>query len=208
MPETLEVVVGRLLAQRGLTVGTAESCTGGLIGHRLTDVPGSSEYFLGGIIAYSNEIKERVLGVNHATLETHGAVSAETALEMAYGAPANVAFGELTHFNRRLDARHDTGSLQGVLKGQRVQDGGEHAHVIGLGAFHPGGAGCDATENVASTDDDGDFSIKRRDGGDFRSEAFEDGRLDAVSLLTGQHLSAHFQDDAPVFGRVHASPSW
>ena len=86
MPETLEVVVGRLLAQRGLTVGTAESCTGGLIGHRLTDVPGSSEYFLGGIIAYSNEIKERVLGVNHATLETHGAVSAETALEMAYGA--------------------------------------------------------------------------------------------------------------------------
>ena len=64
----------------------AESCTGGLIGHRLTEVPGSSEYFRGGIIAYSNDIKERLLGVSHATLEAHGAVSAETAVEMARGA--------------------------------------------------------------------------------------------------------------------------
>ncbi len=82
----LEVVVGRWLLQYHLTLGTAESCTGGLIGHRLTEVPGSSEYFLGGIIAYSNEIKERLLGVSHATLEAHGAVSAETAIEMARGA--------------------------------------------------------------------------------------------------------------------------
>ena len=86
MSEALEVIVGRLLNERHFTLATAESCTGGLIGHRLTEVPGSSEYFLGGIIAYSNEIKERVLGVSHATLETCGAVSAETAIEMARGA--------------------------------------------------------------------------------------------------------------------------
>jgi PncC family amidohydrolase len=84
--EPLEVTVGRLLLQHNLTLATAESCTGGLIGHRLTNVPGSSAYFLGGIIAYANEIKERGLGVQQQTLETHGAVSAETALEMARGA--------------------------------------------------------------------------------------------------------------------------
>jgi PncC family amidohydrolase len=86
MPEALEVLIGQLLNQQHLTLATAESCTGGLIGHRLTEVPGSSDYFRGGIIAYSNEIKERVLGVSHATLESYGAVSAETAIEMARGA--------------------------------------------------------------------------------------------------------------------------
>lgn len=84
--EPLEVTVGQLLLQHKLTLATAESCTGGLIGHRLTNVPGSSEYFLGGIIAYANAIKERALGVSRQTLDTHGAVSAETALEMARGA--------------------------------------------------------------------------------------------------------------------------
>jgi PncC family amidohydrolase len=86
MREALEVIIGQLLNQQHLTLATAESCTGGLIGHRLTEVPGSSDYFRGGIIAYSNEIKERVLGVSHATLESYGAVSAETAIEMARGA--------------------------------------------------------------------------------------------------------------------------
>ncbi len=86
MNSPLEVIIGHGLLDHRLTLSTAESCTGGLIGHRLTEVPGSSEYFRGGIIAYSNEIKERVLGVNHDTLEQHGAVSAETAIEMARGA--------------------------------------------------------------------------------------------------------------------------
>jgi PncC family amidohydrolase len=81
-----EVTVGRLLRQHTLTLATAESCTGGLIGHRLTEVAGSSAYFLGGIIAYSNEAKAHLLGVKHETLEAHGAVSAATALEMARGA--------------------------------------------------------------------------------------------------------------------------
>jgi PncC family amidohydrolase len=84
--EKLEVIVGQMLAERKLKLATAESCTGGLVGHRLTNVPGSSEYFAGGIIAYSYEAKERLLGVHHDTLYKHGAVSAETALEMARGA--------------------------------------------------------------------------------------------------------------------------
>jgi len=84
----LEVEVGELLLARGLKVCSAESCTGGLIMHRLTNVPGSSAYVLGGIVAYANEIKMALLGVQLATLEAHGAVSAETAEEMARGALA------------------------------------------------------------------------------------------------------------------------
>ena len=83
--EKLEVIVGRLLAERKLKLATAESCTGGLVGHRMTNVPGSSDYYEGGIVAYSYEAKERLLGVHHDTLYEHGAVSAETALEMARG---------------------------------------------------------------------------------------------------------------------------
>jgi len=89
--EKLEVIVGQMLAERKLKLATAESCTGGLVGHRLTNVPGSSGYFEGGIIAYSYEAKERLLGVHHSTLYEHGAVSAETAIEMARG--ARKAFG-------------------------------------------------------------------------------------------------------------------
>ncbi len=84
--DKLEVIVGQWMAERKLKLATAESCTGGLLGHRITDVPGSSTYYEGGIIAYSYEAKERLLGVHHDTLYEHGAVSAETALEMARGA--------------------------------------------------------------------------------------------------------------------------
>ena len=85
MTDSLEVRVGRVLRSRRLTLALAESCTGGLIGHSLTNVPGSSDYFLGGIIAYAYEAKERLLGVRHETLYEHGAVSRETAQEMARG---------------------------------------------------------------------------------------------------------------------------
>jgi len=81
--QTLEERVGELLVRLGLTISLAESCTGGLIGHRLTNVPGSSRYFMGGVVAYDNGVKERILGVRHETLAEHGAVSAETAQEMA-----------------------------------------------------------------------------------------------------------------------------
>lgn len=79
----LEEKVGQLLIEQGLTLALAESCTGGLIGDRITNVPGSSEYFMGGVVAYAYDAKERVLGVRHQTLYDHGAVSEETALEMA-----------------------------------------------------------------------------------------------------------------------------
>jgi len=84
--ESLEVLIGRLLREAHLRLALAESCTGGLIGDRLTDVPGSSEYFLGGVVAYAYEAKVAVLGVSWDTLQAHGAVSRETALEMAHGA--------------------------------------------------------------------------------------------------------------------------
>jgi nicotinamide-nucleotide amidase len=83
--ETLEVAVGRLLAEAECTLAVAESCTGGLLGGRLTNVPGSSTYLLGGVIAYRNAVKEQLLGVPGATLATYGAVSAETAAAMAEG---------------------------------------------------------------------------------------------------------------------------
>jgi PncC family amidohydrolase len=82
----LEVEIGELLTANNLKMALAESCTGGLVGHRLTEVAGSSTYFLGGIVAYSYEAKERLLGVRHHTIYDFGAVSAETALEMARGA--------------------------------------------------------------------------------------------------------------------------
>jgi nicotinamide-nucleotide amidase len=81
----MEQVVGRLLAERRATLATAESCTGGLVGHRITSVDGSSGYYLGGVIAYSNESKVRELEVKRDTLARVGAVSAEVAREMAAG---------------------------------------------------------------------------------------------------------------------------
>lgn len=83
--ETLEEVVGAMLKESGRTLAVAESCTGGLIGMRLTDVAGSSAYFLEGAIAYSNDAKMRILGVPEHTLIDYGAVSAETAEAMAAG---------------------------------------------------------------------------------------------------------------------------
>jgi PncC family amidohydrolase len=83
---TIAQQVGTLLRQHQRTVCTAESCTGGLIAHLLTDIPGSSDYLLGGIVAYSNTLKVQLLAVREQTLIAYGAVSAPTAREMAVGA--------------------------------------------------------------------------------------------------------------------------
>lgn len=85
-PDTLAIEAGQLAHERGWTVAVAESCTGGLVGHRLTSVSGSSAIFLGGIIAYANAAKVRLLGVRDADLQRCGAVSEPVARQMAEGA--------------------------------------------------------------------------------------------------------------------------
>jgi PncC family amidohydrolase len=83
--EPFEVLAGRLLTAQKKTLALAESCTGGLIMHRLTNVPGSSAYIIASVIAYAYEAKVAALGVTWDTLQKHGAVSRETVIEMAHG---------------------------------------------------------------------------------------------------------------------------
>ena len=85
MSDSLEAQVGVALLQRGWTISAAESCTGGLILHRLTNIPGSSAYVQGGVVAYSNQVKQSLLHVKSGTLIAHGAVSEQTASEMVQG---------------------------------------------------------------------------------------------------------------------------
>ena len=84
--EKLEEVVGRILIEKGKTLATAESCTGGFLAHKITSIPGSSAYFMGSVIAYSNAVKINQLQVKSSTLKMHGAVSEETVKEMVQGA--------------------------------------------------------------------------------------------------------------------------
>jgi nicotinamide-nucleotide amidase len=103
------------MESRGLTLATAESCTGGLIGNLITENAGSSAYYVGGLISYSNELKEKHLGVDAATLEKHGAVSAQTCVAMAIGA--------------RTRYRADLGV---AVTGIAGPDGGSDAKPVGL----------------------------------------------------------------------------
>jgi PncC family amidohydrolase len=78
--------VGAVCRPRATTVGTAESCTGGLVAHLLTEIPGSSAYFLGALVTYADDVKRGLAGVDEAVLRAHGAVSAQVAIAMAHGA--------------------------------------------------------------------------------------------------------------------------
>ena len=118
---TAELVLS-LLRERGLTLATAESCTGGLVSARLTDVPGSSAVFVGGVVAYSNDVKAAQLGVPEAVLREHGAVSAETAAEMARGA------------RERLGA-----DVAVSVTGVAGPDGGTEEKPVGLVFLHASG---------------------------------------------------------------------
>lgn len=88
-----EKAVGDLLREKGLTITAAESCTGGLLSSMITDVPGSSDYFIGSVIAYSNEVKKKSLGVKSSTLKKYGAVSVAAAEEMASGVRKRLGSG-------------------------------------------------------------------------------------------------------------------
>src|SRR3990172_122158 len=90
MEASLEEQVGRALKARGWTLATAESCTGGLLADRITNVPGSSDYFLGGVVSYAYRAKETLLGVDHAVLTSDGAVSETVARQMAEGVRARL----------------------------------------------------------------------------------------------------------------------
>lgn len=85
MKQPVEKIIGELLIQRKLTLASAESCTGGLIADRITNIPGASEYFHGGIVAYAYDAKVNLLNVSWDTLQKYGAVSREVAIEMARG---------------------------------------------------------------------------------------------------------------------------
>jgi nicotinamide-nucleotide amidase len=112
--DPIEVVVGNLLRDRRATVSVAESCTGGMLGERLTSVPGSSDYFVGGFITYANAMKVELLGVPAEVLERYGAVSQETAEAMAAG------------------ARRRTGSTYALsITGVAGPDGGSEAKPVG-----------------------------------------------------------------------------
>ncbi len=85
MTEVIEEVIGSLLKGKGWRIAVAESCTGGLIAHRITNVSGSSDYFESGVVSYSNEAKMELLHVPEETIKTYGAVSSKTAIAMAEG---------------------------------------------------------------------------------------------------------------------------
>jgi nicotinamide-nucleotide amidase len=82
---SLEEEISKLLRQKGLKLGVIESASGGLISHRITNVPGSSDYYKGSVTSYSNEVKTKIVGVKEATIDRYGVVSAEVAGEMAQG---------------------------------------------------------------------------------------------------------------------------
>ncbi|MGK2858703.1 MAG: competence/damage-inducible protein A [Thermoanaerobaculia bacterium] len=112
--DTIELVIGRMLLARGETVATAESCTGGMLSTRITDVSGSSQWFRGGVVAYSGEVKMSMVGVDPANIQQHGEVSEEVARELATG------------------ARRRFGTTWGIgITGIAGPDGGSEAKPVG-----------------------------------------------------------------------------
>ncbi|HXF62338.1 MAG TPA: nicotinamide-nucleotide amidohydrolase family protein, partial [Caldilineaceae bacterium] len=132
--------VGERLQAAGLMCATAESCTGGLVGHLLTEIAGSSAYFAGGAITYSNEAKQQVLGVDPRTLASEGAVSAATAAQMAQGV-------------RRLYGVAVAVSITGIAG----PGGGTPLKPVGTTYLHVSGAGSHKDGNPNEDDSGEDY---------------------------------------------------
>ena len=126
--ESLDEVVTGLLKERGLTLSAAESCTGGLFSKHMTDLPGSSAYFRGGVVSYATDLKHSILGVKAETLETYGAVSEETAREMAEGC-------------RKVCGSDLAISITGVA-GPDKDDRGNDVGTVYIALAHKGGTIC------------------------------------------------------------------
>jgi len=140
METRLEEEVGKLLRERGLTIAIAESSTGGLISHLITNVPGSSSYFKGTVVAYDNEVKIKILGVKRETLEKHKSVSYQTVEEMAQGVrealdadiglsetgvagPASGSSGKRAGlFYIGLSSRHGNRVQEHIFHGERLEN--------------------------------------------------------------------------------------
>jgi len=153
----LAIRLGESLFERGLMVAMAESCTGGLVAKLITDVPGSSKWFKCGIVAYANSAKQRLLGVQPATLAQHGAVSEQAAIEMAVGA---LMVGEA---QRSL-----------AISGVAGPDGGSESHPVGLVWF----SRAQRLENGSV----GALAIQRRFAGD-RAAVRRQAAAVALSML-------------------------
>lgn len=144
---SIEQDIGNLLRQTGLTLGVIESATGGLISHKITNVPGSSDYYKGSITAYSNEVKIKVVGVKEETINKYGAVSSQVAEEMAQGGskiltadicladtgiagPGGATLGKpVGLFYMGLSHRDRTYSQKHIFKGDREQNKRDAAEV-------------------------------------------------------------------------------
>jgi nicotinamide-nucleotide amidase len=113
--EALEQVIGGLLRERGETVSVAESCTGGMVGERITSIPGSSDYFLGGVLAYADKTKTRLLRVPPELIEKHSAVSEEVARAMAEGARATTGSTYAVSTTGEAGPQSSTGAVIGTV---------------------------------------------------------------------------------------------
>ena len=172
MADPLVELAARLQAScvaRGLTVATGESCTGGLVAHLITEVPGSSDYLVGGIVAYSNTVKERELGVPAALLAAHGAVSAQVAIAMAEGA------------RERLGADLGVG-----VTGVAGPDGGTDEKPVGLVYVAVAGRGEPTVRRCLWP---GDRSANKRDSAQAALELLL-GRADQIEVVHGGRAPA------------------
>ena len=122
--------------------------------------------------------------------------------QMSDRAPADVGLGHRAHLDRRQHARLTAGLLERVLEGQRVDDGGQHTHVVSGGSLHAARAGGHAAENVAAPDDDRQLDAQRGDLAYLVADPREHGRVEPVALAPGQSLPRELQD----YAAVHRAP--